>query len=78
VWNAADDSFYFKKNSKIFEKISSRVGISMQEIQKEFRRRVQLLYELQRRNIFGFEEVQNIITEYYKKPENVLRKFGIQ
>ena len=32
VWNSAQDQFYFKRNSKIFEKISKRYGISMEEI----------------------------------------------
>ncbi len=77
MWNASDDIFYFKKNSKIFEKISNSVGLSLEKIQLEFRRRVKLLYELQKRKIFDFEEVQNIVTEYYKKPENILKKFDI-
>lgn len=78
VWNPADDEFYFKKYSKIFEKIAGRYGLTMEELDLEFRRRVQLLYILYQQKIFGFHQVQNIINEYYKKPEEVLRKFRIQ
>lgn len=78
VWNPRDDNFYFKKNSKIFEKISRVSGMKLEDIEIEFRRRVQLIYEMFKKNIVGFEEVQKIITEYYKKQEEVLRRFGIQ
>ena len=77
TWNPAEDQFYFKKNSKIFEKISKRFGISNEELEKEFLKRVQLLYKLFENKVFGFEKFQDIITQYYKKPEEVLAQYGI-
>ena len=76
--NPSEDQFYFKKNSTIFQKIAKRYGLKMEELNLEFRRRVQLVYKLYEQKIYGFEEVQNIINEYYKKPEEVLRKFGVE
>ncbi len=78
VWNPANDQFYFKKNSKIFEKIARRYGIQTEELDLEFRRRVQLIYKLQQLKIFGFKKIQDIINKYYKKPEEVLKEFGIE
>ncbi|MHA1988095.1 MAG: type II/IV secretion system ATPase subunit [Promethearchaeota archaeon] len=78
IWNPSDDKFYFKKNSKIFEKIIKRYGLRMEELDLEFRRRVQLIYKLYQLKIFEFQKVQDIINEYYKKPEQVLKKFGIE
>lgn len=78
VWNPGEDQFYFKKQSKIFEKISQRYGIPMQELDLEFRRRVYLLYKMQQQRVFGFEEVQEMIHEYYKKPLELLKKFGVE
>lgn len=78
VWNAAEDQFYFKKNSKILEKISGRFGIPMQELQEEFRRRVLLIYKLYEEKVFDFQKIQDIITQYYKKPKEILQKFGIE
>ncbi len=78
VWNPSDDQFYFKKNSKIFEKIAKRYGMKTEELDLEFRKRVQLIYKLYQNKIFGFKKVQDIINQYYKNPEEVLRKFGIQ
>jgi len=78
MWNPADDEFYFKRTSKIFEKIALRFGKTHQEIEQEFRRRVQLLYVLIQQKRIGFNEVQDIINEYYKDPKTVLRRFQIE
>ncbi|MEK6792951.1 MAG: type II/IV secretion system ATPase subunit [Nanoarchaeota archaeon] len=78
IWNASQDIFYFKKQSKVFEKISIRNGISVQELQNEFSQRSKLLYALYQRKIFGFEEVQKIVVDYYRNPKEVLQRFGVQ
>lgn len=78
MWNPSDDKFYFKKDSKIFEKIARRYGITFEELNIEFVKRTNLLYLLYQRGIFGFEEFQNIIEEYYKKPAEVLERYGIK
>jgi len=78
VWNPVEDRFYFKKNSKIFEKISKSYGITVDELQSEFRRRAQLLYKMYENKIFDFQKFQDMITQYYKKPAEILSKFGIE
>jgi len=76
VWNARDDRFYFKKDSKVLGKISERYGLTREELSREFALRTKLIYELYKRRIFGFEEVQRIINEYYKNPAGVLAAFN--
>jgi flagellar protein FlaI len=78
IWDAMENEFYSKKNSKIFEKIKKRYGISLEELDFEYRRRVQLLNQLYLKKVFNFEEVQGIINEYYKKPLEILKKFGVE
>lgn len=78
VWNPMENEFYSKKDSKIFEKIRKRYGIKVEELEVEFRRRVQLLYQIYQRKIFKFEEVQEIVNEYYKKPLEILKQFGVE
>lgn len=78
MWNPSDDQFYFKKNSKIFEKIAKRYGLKIEEINTEFIRRTRLMDRLKERKIFQFEAVQDIITQYYKQPKEVLRRYGIE
>jgi len=78
VWDPRKDVFYFKKESKVFEKISSRFGMPIEKLQKEFAIRAKLLYELSKQKVFEFEEIQRIITDYYKNPAEVLSKYSIQ
>ena len=77
IWEPSQDLFYFKKQSKVFEKISARRGISVEKIQKEFATRAKLLFELYKRKIFDFDEVGKIVNDYYKNPVEVLNKYNI-
>jgi flagellar protein FlaI len=77
-WDALEDEFYSKQGSKIFEKIRKRFGLREEELEIEFEKRVKLIYELYKRKIFKFDEVQDVISKYYKKPEEVLKKFNIR
>ena len=77
VWNPENDKFYFKKDSKVFDKISKRYGLPRQELDSEFALRTKLLYQLFKNQIFDFEEIQTIVNEYYKDPERVLSHYGV-
>lgn len=78
VWDPAKDTFFFKKESKVFEKISERTGISKDKLYQEFSVRTRLLYELYKRKVFGFEEIGKVINEYYKNPVDVLNRYNIK
>ncbi|MEK6928916.1 MAG: type II/IV secretion system ATPase subunit [Nanoarchaeota archaeon] len=78
IWDPLKDIFYYKKQSKIFEKISARHGIPLEKLEKEFITRTKLMYELYKRKIFGFEEVQKVINDYYKNPVEVLNKYNLE
>jgi archaeal flagellar protein FlaI len=77
VWNPADDKFYFKKDSRVFEKIKKRYGLTDYELEKEFNIRTRLLYEMFRQKIFDYNDIQKVVNEYYKNPEVVLNHFKI-
>ena len=77
VWNAREDAFYFKKDSKVFEKLATKYGLTIEELNLEFDRRAKLLYELQKRGIHGFDQAQQIINQYHKNPVEVLASFGL-
>ena len=78
VWDPKNDMFYFKTDSKIFDKIALHRGINKERLQKEFNLRSQLLLKMYRNKIFGFKEVNDIIAGYYKNPLEVLKRFNIQ
>ncbi|MEI6731690.1 MAG: ATPase, T2SS/T4P/T4SS family [archaeon] len=77
TWDAQKDAFFFKKQSKVFEKIANRHGIPIDKLYKEFEDRAKLLYELYKKKVFGFEEIQDVINKYYKNPAEVLAKYNI-
>ncbi|MBI5148700.1 Flp pilus assembly complex ATPase component TadA [Candidatus Pacearchaeota archaeon] len=77
IWNAADDRFYFKKDSRVLEKIMNRYGLSKEELLREFDIRTRILFKMFQNKIFGFDEVQRMINEYYKNPKDVLTKLGL-
>ncbi len=77
MWNPADDIFYFKKDNKVFNKIAERFGLTIEELNKEFASRAKLLYVLQQKKIFDFDQTQKIINQYHKNPQAVLSAFGI-
>ena len=60
------------------EKISVRYGIPVERLQEEFIRRAKLLYVLYKKEVFGFNITKKIINDYYKSPEDVLRKYQIE
>ena len=49
IWNPKRDIFFFKKQSKVFEKISARYGVSIEELQRELILRARLLYTLSKK-----------------------------
>lgn len=77
VWNPKDNNFYFKKNSRIFEKIARRSGLKIETLELEFRKRSHLIYNFYQKRVFDFKLIQNLINEYYKNPDKVLREFGV-
>jgi len=77
VWDAASDKFFFKTDSKVFEKIMMRYGLSREQLINEFHIRTKIIFELYTRKIFDFDTVQKIVNEYYKNPSNILRQFGL-
>ena len=77
IWNPQDNNFYFKKDIKVFEKLSKRYGLSLEQLNLELDNRARLLYQLQVRKIFDFHQTQKIINEYHKNPSAVIQAFGI-
>ena len=78
IWNPREDLFYFKKESKVLEKISVRYGIPLETLQQDFIKKAKLLYTLYQRKIFEFDDIRRIINDYYKNPESVLKYYGIE
>jgi flagellar protein FlaI len=77
-WDAVSDKINYLDKSVIFEKITKRVGIPKQELEKEFQRRSKLLAILEKKKIVEFRDFKKVINTYYKDKKGVLAKFGIK
>ena len=77
VWEPRTDTFFFKTESTVFEKIMRQRGLSKTALEREFRVRSALLMQMYRRGIFQPKEVQDIINMYYKNPTAVIERFNI-
>ena len=76
-WNPADDKFYSSPDSKLFDKICERYGLTKEDLQREYETRTRLLYALFKKKVFDNDELQRVINDYSKKPDEVLAKFGL-
>jgi archaeal flagellar protein FlaI len=76
-WNPSNDQFYFIDNMMVFQKISQKTGIPLEQLKQEFSQRTKLLFTMYQKGIKDYENVQQIINGYYKNPKEVLARFGI-
>ncbi len=75
AWNASDDIHISKlKNSIMLNSITSRRGLSWQELMAEMKRRENVLRWMRERNIRSYKDVARVITEYNAKPESFYAK----
>lgn len=77
VRDPATDKFFYRSQSKVLEEISKQQGIPLEKLYNEFNTRAKLLMTMYKNKIFGFKEVQDIISQYYKNPDKVLTRYGI-
>ncbi|MGC8581209.1 MAG: type II/IV secretion system ATPase subunit [Thermoplasmata archaeon] len=78
-WNPADDTFTFGGHSYVYEKIANSKAWSMKEMEKEVKRRIDVLRYLQHEEAkaastktpFTFRNVAKIVAWYYKEPLKV-------
>lgn len=73
-WNPFEDTFRFTGRSYLLERLEKEKGMSMEEILKEIERRKRIIVWMHENQIRFYKDVAEIIAEYYKDPEAVLRK----
>ncbi|HQM67585.1 MAG TPA: type II/IV secretion system ATPase subunit [Methanomassiliicoccales archaeon] len=73
-WNPADDSFNYSGHSYIFEKVRTIKNWSPREMEREWRRRVEILEYMKKINVGNYREVARIISTYYKSPDKIMKE----
>jgi flagellar protein FlaI len=73
-WNPADDTFNYSGHSYIYEKVQAQKNWSLREVEREVKRRIDLIAYMRKIGVSNYMDVSRIISAYYKDPEKVVKK----
>ena len=74
TWNPADDSFYYSGHSYIYEKARAIRNWSPREMEREVKRRIDILDYMRLTGVDNFRRVAKIISAYYRDPQTVVKE----
>jgi len=74
TWNPADDTFNYSGHSYVYEKIRTSHNWTPREMEREVRRRVEILEFMKKGGATNYKEVAKIISAYYKYPERLMEE----
>ena len=73
-WDPARDDFDFSGKSYVLEKIMVKINFSQEKMRQELRTRKRILDWMVLNDIRKSDQVAQIITEYYVRPNDVLAR----
>ena len=73
-WDVSSDDFIFSGKSYVLEKIMVKINFSQDEMRRELRTRKRILEWLVLNDIRKADQVSQIVTEYYVRPNEVLAR----
>jgi flagellar protein FlaI len=73
TWNPADDTFNYSGHSYVYEKVRMARNWSPREMEREIKRRVDILEYMKKIGMDSHRKVATIISAYYKDPEKVMK-----
>ncbi len=73
-WNPADDTFNYSGHSYVYEKVRMARNWAPREMEREIKRRVDILEYIKKAGIDNHRKVATIISAYYKDPEKVMKE----
>ena len=71
-WEALKDKFTSSGKSKVLDEIAHITGITEETIQGEIIRRKKVIEWMYNNNVYDYNEVGRIVSEYYLNPERVM------
>jgi flagellar protein FlaI len=76
TWNPADDTFNYSGHSYIYEQITMAKNWSPREMQREVKRRIDVLSWMQKANMNNYRQVARIVSGYYKDKDKVIEELN--
>jgi archaeal flagellar protein FlaI len=84
-WNPADDTFLYSGHSYVYERVALMKNLSMKEMEREVRNRVEMLDYLMLRDAqatrlkpFTHRDVGQLVAYYYKEPDKALAEARVE
>jgi flagellar protein FlaI len=84
-WNPADDTFLFSGHSYIYERVALMKNLSMKDIEREVRARVEMLEYMRlketqgtRQNPFTHRDVGRLVSFFYKEPQQAVAEARVE
>ncbi|MEM0448379.1 MAG: type II/IV secretion system ATPase subunit [Methanomassiliicoccales archaeon] len=74
TWNPADDTFNYSGHSYVYEKVRTIRNWSPREMEREIKRRVDILEYMKKAGFDNYRQVAKVISGYYKDPERVAKE----
>ncbi len=74
TWNPADDTFNYSGHSYVYEKVRMARNWSPREMEREIKRRVDIMEYMKKVSIDNHKRVATIISAYYKDPDKVMKE----
>ena len=73
-WDPATDDFVFSGKSYVLEKIMVKINFSQEEMRRELRTRKRILEWMVLNDIRKSDQVSQVVTEYYVRPQEILAR----
>jgi flagellar protein FlaI len=74
TWNPADDTFNYSGHSYVYEKVRMARNWAPREMEREIKRRVDILEYIKKMGIDSHRKVAAVISAYYKDPDKVMKE----
>lgn len=71
-WIPEKDQFDFSGKSYVLERIRGSIGVSKEDIDREFRVRTEIIEWMVYKEVKSYKEFARIISEYYENPKDVI------
>jgi flagellar protein FlaI len=73
-WNPADDTFNFSGHSYVYEKVRTIRNWSPREMEREIKRRVDILEYMKATEVDNYRKVAKIVSAYYRDPKRIMEE----
>jgi archaeal flagellar protein FlaI len=73
-WNPADDTFNFSGHSYVYEKVRTIRNWSPREMEREIKRRVDILDYMKKIGVDNYRQVAKIVSAYYRDPDSIMKE----